>query len=356
MFRKMQRPVQLAFALLLSLWFSFYAFALNAPFTLHAPVEGQPARACPSPPAPVVELSVVSKYGDNGPLHDTVAPEAEAQAIAQMAPLRAFAQEVVKMANHYTASGDPAAARCALTWLDAWAAGHALTRIEDHNAEFERGATVGGLSLALIQVSPVVAGDARYGVVAKWMHQVIDAGIQYFDSTERLQGSRNNHRYWTALGAAGTAVVTGDRRLLDWSVDTYRKAVCGAIAEGGLPLELERGKKALDYHLFALDALTPIAAIAEANGINAFGFCDGAFHRIVRFSLLALDDPSTIAKLAGRPQDQYPGGLPSKNHASFVEIYHHYFPGKAPLESRILTLRPLLSTNLGGDQTLLYGK
>ena len=35
---------------------------------------------------------------------------------------------------------------------------------------------------------------------------------------------------------------------------------------------------------------------------------------------------------------------------------HRHAPGKAPLEDRILTLRPLLSTNLGGDQTLLYAK
>jgi poly(beta-D-mannuronate) lyase len=356
MFRKMQWSAQLAFALLLVPCLRIHAAALTAPFTLHAPVEGRPAGACPSPPAPVVELSVVSKYGNNGPLHDTVAPEADAEAIAQMAPVRAFAQAVVKMANHYTATGDPSAARCALAWLNAWAAGRAMTRMQDHNAEFERGATLAGLSIALIQISPALAGDARYAAVAKWLHLVIDATIQYFDSTQRLQGSRNNHRYWAALGAAGTAVVTGDRHLLDWSVDTYKKAVCGATAEGGLPLELERGKKALDYHLFALDALTPVAAIAEANGIGAFGFCDGAFHRIVRFSLMALDDPSAIAKLAGQPQDKYPGGLPSKNHASFIEIYHRYFPGKAPLENRLLAMRPLLSTNLGGDQTLLYGK
>jgi poly(beta-D-mannuronate) lyase len=352
----MQQLAQWVLAFYLIFGFSSHASALTAPFALHAPVEGLPAGACPSPPKPVVELSVVSKYGNNGPLHDTVAPEAEAEANAQMAPVRAFAQAVVKMANHYTATGDPSAAQCTLTWLNAWAVGHALTRIEDHNAEFERGATLGGLSLALIQVSPAVSADPRYATVGKWMHQVVEAGIQYFDSTERLQGSRNNHRYWAGLGAAGTALVTGDRRLLDWSVDTYKKAVCGATPEGGLPLELQRGKKALDYHLFALDALTPVAAIAEANGIDAFAFCDGAYHRIVRFSLLALDDPSTISRLAGKPQDKYPGGLPSKNHASFVEIYRHYFPGKAPLENRLLTLRPLLSTNLGGDQTLLYGK
>lgn len=352
----MQRLASVTIAFFLSLWVSFAAGALKAPFALHPPVAGLPAESCPSPPAPVVELAVVSKYGNNGPLHDTVSPEAEAEANAQMAPVRAFAQAVVKMANRYTATGNPSAAQCALTWLNAWAVAHAMTRMKDHNAEFERGATLGALSLALIQVSPALSSDARYTAVAKWMQEVIDSVIQYFDSTQKLQGSRNNHRYWAALGAAGTALVTGDRHLLDWSVAAYKTAVCGATPEGGLPLELERGKKAMDYHLFALDALTQIAAIAEANGIDAFGFCGGAFHRIVRFSLTSLDNPSAIAKLAGKPQDPYPGGLPSKNHASFVEIYHHYFPGKAPLEDRILAMRPLLSTNLGGDQTLLYAK
>ena len=91
----MQRFPQLAFALFLSLWSGFPAHALPAPFALRAPVEGQPVEGCPSPPPPVVDLSVVSKYGNNGPLHDTVSPEAEAEALAQMAPVRAFAQAVV---------------------------------------------------------------------------------------------------------------------------------------------------------------------------------------------------------------------------------------------------------------------
>ena len=333
----------------------FAADGLKPPFAVRAPGAGVD-ESCPSAPAPVVDLSVVSKYGDNGPLHDTVDTKAEAEAAAQMAPVQAFAQSVVKMANRYMATGNPAPARCAMAWLDAWAVGRAMTVMRDHNAEFERGATMGGLSMAMMQIEPAVGSDARYAAVGKWMHGVIADGIKYFDSTEKLKGSRNNHRYWAAVGAAGTAVVTGDRHLLDWAVDTYRSGVCGATPEGGLPLELQRGKKALDYHLFALDALTGIAAIAEANGVDAFGFCDGAFHRIVRFSLMGLEDPSGIAKLAGSSQDPYPDGLPSKNHASFIEVYHRYFPAKAPMEARLLTMRPLLSTNLGGDLTLLYGK
>lgn len=327
--------------------------SLKAPFATRAP-GANVEQACPASPTPVVDLSVVSKYGNNGPLHDTVDPKAEAEAAAQMAPVRAFAQSAVKMANQYTATGNPSLARCALAWLDTWAAGQAMTTMRDHNAEFERGAALGGLSLAMLQIEPAVGSDPRYAVVAKWMHEVITAGIKYFDSTEKLKGSRNNHRYWAASGAAGIAVVTGDRHLLDWSVETYRTGVCGATPEGGLPLELQRGKKALEYHLFALDALTSIAAIAKANGIDAFGFCDGAFHRIVRFTLMGLSDPSLVAKLAGSPQDPYPDGLPSKNHASFIEVYQRYFPGKAPMLDRLLAMRPLLSTNLGGDQTLLY--
>lgn len=333
-----------------------WAAPLQAPFAIHLPNARGAGASCAAAPPPVVALSITSKYGNDGPRRDTIDAAAAAAEQAQMAPLRDFGQRVVKMANAYSRGGDGGEAACALAWLDAWASGNALSQMKDANAQFERASLLAGLSLALMQVDPAVAADPRRARVVAWMQQSAQAAIGYFDATSQLKGSRNNHLYWAGLAAAGVAVLGNDRAMLAWGAKTYGDAVCGATAQGGLPLELQRGKKALDYHLFALNALVPLAAILEKNGVTAYAQCDGALHRIVHFSLAAVDDPSALAQLAEAQQQAVPGGASAQSQFAFMEIYHRAFPGKAPFEERWLALRPLKSSSLGGDQTLLYAQ
>lgn len=329
---------------------------IEPPFSPRMPSDLSAGKSCAAPPAPIVSLKVISKYGNDGPMRDTVDPDADRAFEAQMAPIRKFAQSVVKMANRYTQDGRAADARCALTWLNAWAEGKALTEMSNPNAQFERAQIVTGLGIALIQISPAVEGDARLATVTRWMSGLATSTDAFFSATrDKLRGSRNNHAYWAALASAAVAVVADDRKLLDWAVKTYKDGVCGATAQGGLPLELTRGKKALEYHLFALNALVPIAAFAEANGIKAYSICDGALSRIVQFTLQSVADPSAIAAAAGKPQEPFPKGLPPAQSVAFLELYRRAFP-EAPIDARLLALRPFVSTALGGNQTLLYGR
>ncbi|WP_370677802.1 alginate lyase family protein [Pleomorphomonas sp. PLEO] len=327
------------------------------PFSPRSPSDFAIGKECAAPPAPVVNLKVISKYGNDGPERDTVDPEADRAFQAQMAPIRAFSQTVVKMANRYTEHGGAADARCALTWLRAWAEGQALSRMDNPNAEFERAQILAGLGMALIQISPAVEGDARLASVTKWMAELATSTDTFFGATrDKLRGSRNNHAYWAALASAAVAVAADDRKLLDWAVETYKAGVRGATAQGGLPLELARGKKAREYHLFALNALVPVAAFAEANGIPAYNVCDGALHKIVHFTLQSIANPATMTAAAGKAQEPFPKGLPPAQSVAFLELYHRAFPGTAPMEPQLLALRPFIATNLGGNQTLLYGR
>ncbi len=329
---------------------------LEPPFSPRMPSDLSAGKSCAVPPAPVVSLKVISKYGNDGPMRDTVDPDADRAFQAQMAPIRKFAQTVVKMANRYTEEGRSAEARCALAWLGTWAEGRALTEMDNPNAEFERAQILAGLAIALIQIRPAVEGDARLATVSRWMAGLATSTDTFFTTTgDKLKGSRNNHAYWAALASASVAVVTDDRKLLHWATETYRDGVCGANAQGGLPLELTRGKKALEYHLFALNALVPVAAFAEANGIKAYNVCDGALSRIVHFTLQSVADPSAIATAAGKPQEPFPKGLPSAQSVAFLELYRRAFPS-APIDAHLLALRPYVSTALGGNQTLIYGQ
>lgn len=332
------------------------AAKLQPPFSPRLPGNATAGKACAAPPAPVISLKVTSKYGNDGPMRDTVDPDADRTFEAEMAPIRKFAQTVVKTANRYTEDGHAADARCALSWLDAWAEGQALTEMENPNAEFERAQIVAGLAIALIQIAPAVEGDDRRASVIRWMAGLASSTDAFFSKTrDKLRGSRNNHAYWAALASAAVAVAADDRKLLDWAAQTYKDGVCGATAQGALPLEMARGKKALEYHLFALNALVPVAAFAETNGIKAYGICDGALSRIVQFTLQSITDPSAIATAAGKPQEPFPKGLPPAQSLAFLDLYRRAFPA-APIDARLLAVRPYVSTALGGNQTLLYGR
>jgi poly(beta-D-mannuronate) lyase len=326
-----------------------------APFPTRTPSDAAMTSGCAAPPEAVVRLTVISKYGSDGPQRDTIDPEADRAFEKQMKPIRAFSQQVVKMANRYTSHGETADAQCTLSWLDAWARSQALSIMDNPNAEFERAQALAGLSIALLQVEPAVRHDPRFASVVWWMTGLARSTNSFFDATRnRLKGSRNNHSYWAGLASASVAALADDNALLDWAVQTYQRGVCGATAQGALPLELERGKKALEYHLFALNALVPLAAFAEANDVSAYDMCDGALHKIVNFTLKSIRDPTALALAAGREQEHFVTGMPSARDLAFMEIYHRAFPGAAPMERELLKLHPLIATPLGGNQSLLY--
>jgi len=328
---------------------------IMAPFPQRVPSDAAMSSDCAAPPEAIVSLAITSKYGSDGPQRDTIDPEADRTFKKQMKPIRAFSQQVVKMANRYTLRGGIADAQCTLSWLDAWAHGKALSKMDNPNAEFERAQTLTALSIALMQVEPAVRNDPRFPTIVGWMTDLATSTSAFFDATrDRLKGSRNNHAYWAALASASVAALADDKALLDWSVQTYQRGVCGATAQGALPLEVERGKKALEYHLFALNALVPVAAFAEANDIPAYDMCDGALRKIVNFTLKSIRDPAAMAIAAGKAQEPFVNGMPLAQDLAFLEIYHRAFPRTAPMERELLKLRPLIATPLGGNQTLLH--
>jgi poly(beta-D-mannuronate) lyase len=120
-------------------------------------------------------------------------------------------------------------------------------------------------------------------------------------------------------------------------------------------MEVERGRKALEYHLYALAALVTLAELGERNGLPLYKECGGALGRVVAFTLDAIADPSRIVALAGTAQD--PAGsylTPAK--LVFMEPWLQRHPDAAVRVASLLAQRPLALTDLGGDQTLLYGR
>jgi poly(beta-D-mannuronate) lyase len=95
-----------------------------------------------------------------------------------------------------------------------------------------------------------------------------------------------------------------------------------------------------------------IAELAEANGTDAYGFCEGAMHRLVKFALTAVGDPNEIEELTGERQVKLPtdGGAIRGDRLAWVEPYFKRFGGSEK-DYGITVDRPLFSSNLGGRLT-----
>ncbi|MGL5113751.1 MAG: alginate lyase family protein [Beijerinckiaceae bacterium] len=351
------RSPEFAIIAMLAMSSSAGAQGISPPFAQRAPVAGGAAgQPCPPVTPPLVSFDPPSRYDGSGPARDTVNPTAEAAYEAAIKPLRIFMSDVTQAANTYQRTGAVAAANCALDHLLAWSKAGALAKPGEHQAWFKLSTSVAGLSLAVLQIAPATAERAAdMKLVTDWLANRASAVRGHFDTLKLPRASRNNHRAWGGLAAAATGAVTGDRSLLDWGMASYRLVVCQARPDGALPLELDRGAKALDYHLYALTVLTQLAEIGAKNGVDTHGACEGALGRVVAFTLAGLADPAKVAALAGKPQDKA-GTDPTPAKLAFLEIYGSRFPERVTSAASWLRKRPLGFPDLGGDQTILYAR
>ena len=129
--------------------------------------------------------------------------------------------------------------------------------------------------------------------------------------------------YTKAEAAVATAV--GDERLLRKGLDKYRLGVDEITDEGLLPKEVARKEKALGYHIFSLAPLVMMAEIGERNGIDLYGYRDGAIHRLVRTVAKGVADPHTFEELVGGKPQELDKRRPGWNLA-WAEPYLARFP------------------------------
>ena len=308
-------------------------------------------------PPPVLTLALESKYGKDGPERDDVDPEAEAAFNAGLKPVLEFQRPIVTMANRFTEKGNQNDAACVITWLAAWAKADALSQMGNHTAEYKRSTTLAGLAMAYMQVRRAMQDSSDIPIIDRWLAMTATRIRDHFDGLKPTRRSfANNHRYWAAFAVGATAAITGDKPLFDWAMDSLKRAACAATPEGALPLELARGKKAREYHFHALNALVPLAELAEANGVSAYTLCNKGLQRIVAYAVDAIDNPATMAKDAHAEQEAFDDKslLPPTSRLPFLEIYLKRFPGQLTLPKNIMKDAPFRLSDLGGRVHLLF--
>jgi len=177
--------------------------------------------------------------------------------------------------------------------------------------------------------------------------------VNFMDQNQEVSG-RNNHRYWAGLAATAAGIATDDKRLVNWGLDSARIGLSQITPEGTLPLEINRGKRARDYHIYAAEPLVATAELARSRGVDLYAENNGALKRLVDRVVASLDDPSFFEKATGAKQEPFPDdGIVPPNRIAWLEIYQSRFPSPK-IEEILAPRRPLASSGLGGDLTLLF--
>ena len=315
-----------------------------------------PRYDCDTPGEPLVSLDVRSKYRQDDASRATIDEEAEEAYSEAVEPLRNYGRALVKISNAYVKSEpkNTAAAACALTWLDTWAKANALTDMRSRQAGHNQGQAVGGIALAYLQIrnAPGLPDEQKKRVEA-WLNRL---GHQVADAMNRNDGvsGRNNHRYWNGLSAIAAGIASGDETLIKWGADSARIGIRQITRDGILPLEINRAKRARDYHSFATEPLIAIAELARTQGIDLYAENDKALSRLVDRVVESYSDPSFFEKATGVKQEPYPGdGTVPTSRIAWLEIYQSRFPSPEA-EALLASKRPVASSGIGGNTTLLF--
>jgi poly(beta-D-mannuronate) lyase len=339
------------------------AQAYRVPFDTPPPTTSDAIVQCTTPPVPINMLDVDVAFAVGDASYSIVDPARLAAREAALVPIRAFTSGLARFANDYVRSGgtDRRSGICALRWLDAWASAGAMTNMTDHDAQFIRSVHLSGWAMDYAQVRDltVTSNDPRPRILTWFASMANDLRSHTNGLTP---GSptiyNNNHRYWAGLATMAVAMNTGDQSLTDWALQSARAGLDQVNQAGALPLELTRRAMARHYHLYASAPLVMTLEIAAANGTDISSYNNGAIHRLVGFAIGSITDPSAIEALTGVQQQPYlnpRGGFDIQNVAWF-EFYNRRYPGVVPSAATILSNRPLINVEIGGNYTLLAQK
>ena len=327
--------------------------AIRAGF--RAPPRGLRGRGCPPVPAAVRSLALDGFYTDlRGSIPD---PARYAASQAGARPLYEWLRTIQAGTEEWLRGGPSDSAACALDAMDAWARGGALLGDLNREAGYQRNWTLAGAATAFLAMRDAPGLDPAALVrVMVWFAAAGQAARASFDRTAPnpfVNALVNNHATWAGYAVAAAGIAAGDAALLAWGLRRLGDTVDQVDRAGALPQELARGRMALHYHLFTLQALGPLLRIAEANrfGLSASG--EAALARLAALVVASLADPGPGGE---RPRGERPAGGQAA-HLRDAQGLEVLLGRRAdPSLSRMLApWRPFQEARMGGNVTLIWG-
>lgn len=328
---------------------------LATPFGRPGPAQPLSARPCTVPPPPVITLMSEPFYTDGAfSVPDPARLAADAEAAR---PLREWLDAIQRPTERWVALRDPDQAACALRQIEAWAEAGALLGAFNRQGGYHRKWALAGATIAYLALRDAPAATPeRQARIGAWMAEVARPVAAFYDRPppRNPRGASevlNNHVAWAGLAVAAAGVAAGDRALLRRGVAFGETFLAQVTPEGAHPQELARGRLALHYHLFALQAAAALGRIGAAAGEPLSPEGQAALDRMARFTHAQALDPARIAELAGAPAARLSGQRPWLAEAHGLEVWGR----DAAIRASLQPFRPYRARWLGGGVTLLWG-
>lgn len=313
--------------------------------------------SCPKAPPPFKgSLLFTSKYEGTDDANSIVNPDALDDYLEQTNDMTELQRVIADLSNKYLRTGNVIYRKCALDVLSTWAQSDALLSKSTNHT----GAAVRKWTLAAIATgyAKIVFSSAQQPAIATAQKQLIDGWLEKMaeqvivDYTTNPLGKVNNHDYWAAWAVGISATFLNRTDLLQWSYEKYVQAMGQVdIKQGFLPNELKRKSLALSYHHYAVQPLVSLGLLLNINDYDVLSINHNALERLVKFTLSATVNAQLIEDLAGTKQKKEK--LVSSTGLSWLEPWLVLKPD-AEIPVRWQQLRPMTSSRLGGDLTLIY--
>ena len=250
-----------------------------------------------------------------------------------------------------TSSSRSSIAECSVKHLLQFAKDDAFTGSDDIR---------GGGAIRLMSVTPLMtylllrdAGSIEPEqdiLIRSWITRLVDR-LLWLENKYKYD---NNIEDWTGAAFALSAVALNRPQLLEHAIQIARKKSQMVNADGFLPAELDRGQMAVVYNLSALQALSIIISVAQANGIDLLSppSHDGLF-RMMQRMLRIIEDPESFLPFATTPEAISSVHFDRQNMGWLLT----YFLKSKDLRALkiICDKKPLYSWRTGGDWFVLFG-
>ncbi|WP_018604419.1 alginate lyase family protein [Uliginosibacterium gangwonense] len=264
-------------------------------------------------------------------------------------PFEDFASQVSKLSDLYLEKDEPEAAACTITWLERWAKDRAMlgqmVRVNNDQSEYVRTWTNASAAISWNKVREQASAEQRQ-VIDAWLKEVSWATLGYWSAHPKSK--RNNHYYWTGVGVMATAVATTDADLLKEARHIYETGLGEIQDDGELPMEMQRGIRALHYHNFAAMPLVMIAEMARKTGQDWFALREGRLDRLVARVVTGLREPAWFEHAAGVG----PQVIPAQADLCWIPLYRARREQDGSFEG-ISVSGGLFQRDLGGTLSLM---
>ncbi|CAG8866994.1 Alginate lyase [Pseudomonas fluorescens] len=312
---------------------------------------------CEAVPTPYTRsLQFRSKYEGSDKARATLNTVSEKAFRDSTADITTLERGVAKMVGQYMRDGRAQQLDCTLSWLGSWARADALMSTDyNHTGKSMRKWALGSMSSSWLRLKfsnarPLAAHQAEAEAIERWFARLAEQTVR--DWSDLPLEKINNHSYWAAWSVMATAVATDRRDLFDWAVKEFKVGANQVDAQGFLPNEIKRKKRALAYHNYALPPLAMIASFAKANGVDLRSENNNALQRLGQKVLLGSRDSSAFKAKSGEQQNMHD----LKIHSKYVwlEPWCSLYPCNNDTLERKHHMQPFNSFRLGGDMTRVY--